>query len=134
MSVLAFSPAVKMGIMSAVSLGMGGVAVGVGGLWYPANAAADLDSGASLGFGRFSVTKGVQKHHKPQKYVGKNSMSKAFPSPQKNRQKFRCQIFLDFFCFIAFSGLSQRWLGVQKHYKNLFSKNRVEKLVSQRFR
>jgi hypothetical protein len=44
MSVLAFSPAVKMGIMSAVSLGMGGVAVGVGGLWYPANAAADLDS------------------------------------------------------------------------------------------
>jgi hypothetical protein len=27
---------------------------------------------------------------------------------QKNRQKLRCQFFLDFFCFIAFSGVSQR--------------------------
>jgi hypothetical protein len=28
--------------------------------------------------------------------------------PQENRQKFRCQFFLDFLCFIAFPGVSRR--------------------------
>jgi hypothetical protein len=28
---------------------------------------------------------------------------------RKNRQKFRCHFFLNFFCFIAFSGVSRRW-------------------------
>jgi hypothetical protein len=45
MAQLAFSPAMKMGIMSAVSLGMSGIAVGVGGIYYPEKAAADMDSG-----------------------------------------------------------------------------------------
>jgi hypothetical protein len=45
---------------------------------------------------------------------------------QKNRQNFRCQFFLDFFCFIAFSGVSQRW-GSKTHTKKGFSKNIVSK-------
>jgi hypothetical protein len=42
----------------------------------------------------------------PWQYFCKKSMSKTIP---KNRQKFRCQFFFDFFCFIAVSGVSQRW-------------------------
>jgi hypothetical protein len=46
-------------------------------------------------FRRFSV-RGVQKFH----------VEKVF---QRNRQKIRCQGFLDFFCFVAFLVVSQRW-------------------------
>jgi hypothetical protein len=45
--------------------------------------------------------------------------------PQKNRQTFRCQVFLDFFFgFLAFSGVSQRW-----EFKNT-TKNVLQKIVS----
>jgi hypothetical protein len=48
---------------------------------------------------------------------------------QKNRQKFRCQFFLDFFCFIAVSGVSQRWEF--KNTTKMFCKtSRVEKLFT----
>jgi hypothetical protein len=40
---------------------------------------------------------------------------------QRNRQKFRCQFFLDFFWFLAFSGVSHRW-ELKKHYKKRFTK------------
>jgi hypothetical protein len=42
---------------------------------------------------------------KPFKYFGTSSMSGEKKS-EINRQKFRCQFFLAFFCFIAFSGAS----------------------------
>jgi hypothetical protein len=40
---------------------------------------------------------------------------------QTNRQKFRCQVFLGFFGFIAFSGVSQRW-----EFKNTTKTFRVD--------
>jgi hypothetical protein len=38
-------------------------------------------------------------------------------------KNFRCQFFLDFFCFIAFSGVSQRW-EFKNTTKNVLQKNR----------
>jgi hypothetical protein len=55
----------------------------------------------------------------------KSPCRKLFP---KKRQKCRCQFFLDFFCFIAFSGVSQRW-EFKNTTKNRFAKNRVEKFL-----
>jgi hypothetical protein len=45
----------------------------------------------------------------------------------KNRQKFRCQFFRDLFCFIAVSGVSQRW-----EFKNA-TKMFCKKIVSKSF-
>jgi hypothetical protein len=56
-------------------------------------------------------------------------MSKIF---QRLRQKFRCQFFLDFFCFIAFSGVFLA-TGVQKHYKKRFTKKIVSKGFYKKF-
>jgi hypothetical protein len=47
---------------------------------------------------------------------------------EQNRQKFRCQFFLDFFCFIVFSGAPQRW-EFKGTTKNVLQKNRVEKFL-----
>jgi hypothetical protein len=61
----------------------------------------------------------------------KNFLQKVHVEKQigKNRQKFRCQFFLDFCDFIAFLGVSQRWefktnkkncktIGSKSFYKN----------------
>jgi hypothetical protein len=45
--------------------------------------------------------------------------------PQKNRQKFRCQVSLDFFVLRVFRCFSA--MGVQKHTKKRFTKNIVSK-------
>jgi hypothetical protein len=50
--------------------------------------------------------------------LAKSPCRKLFP---KFRQKFRCQFFLDFFCFIAFSGVFQR-----REFKNT-TKNVLQK-------
>ena len=47
---------------------------------------------------------------------------------QNNRQKLRCQCFLDFLCFIAFSGFSQRW-EFKNATKTFCKKYRVEKCL-----
>jgi hypothetical protein len=46
---------------------------------------------------------------------------------RKKRQQFQCQFFLDFFGFIAVSGVSQRW-----EFKNT-TKNVLQKIVSKSF-
>jgi hypothetical protein len=75
-------------------------------------------------FGRFSV-RGVQKHDK--NVLAKSSCRKLFPRKfSENRQNFRYQLFLDFFCFIAFSGVSWRWEfknTTKKFYKKIVSKS-----------
>jgi hypothetical protein len=49
-------------------------------------------------------------------------------------KKIRCQFFLDFFCFIAFPGVSQRWeMGAQRHYKKRFTKKIVSKSFYKKF-
>ena len=79
-------------------------------------------------FGCFSAT-GVQKHYKKHsekivsKLFYKKSMSKTFP---KISTKFRCQFFLDFFCFIAFSGVFQRW-EFKSTTKNVLQKRSCRK-------
>jgi hypothetical protein len=55
----------------------------------------------------------------------KSPMSKTFP---KKIDKFRCQFFLDFFGFIAFSGVSQQW-EIKHTRKNVLQKKCVEKLL-----
>jgi hypothetical protein len=52
-------------------------------------------------------------------------MSKTFP---KISTKISMPVFLDFFCFIAFSNVSQRW-EFKNTTKNVFQKNRVEKFL-----
>jgi hypothetical protein len=47
---------------------------------------------------RFWAFLGKGSSKTPQKYFGKNSVSKTFP---KFSKKNRCQLFLDFFCFIG---------------------------------
>jgi hypothetical protein len=47
--------------------------------------------------------------------------------PRKNRPKFGCQFFLGVVCFIAFSGVSQRW-----EFKST-TKNVLQKVVSKSF-
>jgi hypothetical protein len=64
-------------------------------------------------FRRFSA-RGVQKHHVENFF-------------QNNRQKFRCQVFLDFLCLIAFSGVSQRW-EFKNTKKNIVSKSFYKKI------
>jgi hypothetical protein len=51
---------------------------------------------------------GIQKHHRH--IFTQSPCRKLFPENfgQKNRQKFRCQFFLDFFVLSRF-GVSQRW-------------------------
>jgi hypothetical protein len=51
---------------------------------------------------------------------------KLFP---KFRQKFRCQFFLDFFCFIAFSGVFQRW-EFKNTIKNVLQKKSCRKVFT----
>ena len=46
--------------------------------------------------------------------------------------KIRCQFFLDFFCFIAFSGVFRRW-EFKKHYKKRFAKKIVSKSFYKKF-
>jgi hypothetical protein len=50
---------------------------------------------------------------------------------QKFRQSFRCQFFLDFFCFIAFSGVSQRW-GFKNTTKNVLQKKSCRKVFTKK--
>jgi hypothetical protein len=50
---------------------------------------------------------------------------------QKFRQKFRCQFFLDFFCFIAFSGGFQRW-EFKNTTKNVLQKKSCRKVFYQK--
>jgi hypothetical protein len=68
--------------------------------------------------GRFSA-RGVQKHHK--NTFCKKSMSKTFP---KISTKISMSVFLDFFCFIAFSGVFRRW-----EFKNT-TKNVLQKQIA----
>jgi hypothetical protein len=75
-------------------------------------------------FGRFSV-RGVQKHHK--NIFVKTPCRKLFP---KNRQKFRCQFFLDFSGFVVFSGVSQRWES--KTLQTSFTKKRCRKVFTKK--
>jgi hypothetical protein len=49
----------------------------------------------------------------------------------KIHKTFRCQFFLDFFGFIAFSGVSQRWES-KNTTKNVLQKNRVEKFLQKK--
>jgi hypothetical protein len=78
---------------------------------------------------RFRAFLGKGSSKTPYKYFCKKSMSKTFP--EKNRQKFRCQFFLDLFRFIAVSGVSQRW-----EFKNttfFFAKEIVSKTQNRLF-
>ena len=59
----------------------------------------------------------------PQIYVCKKSMSKEFP---KKSTKFSMSVFPRLFCFIAFSGVSQRW-ELQNTTKKRFAKQIVSK-------
>jgi hypothetical protein len=80
-------------------------------------------------YGRFSV-RGVQKHHK--NVLTKSPCRKI---PPKKSISFGCQFFLDFFCFVAFSGVSKRWElknTTKTFYKNkscrkVFTKNKSAK-------
>jgi hypothetical protein len=80
--------------------------------------------GAFLGVSRFSA-RGVQSPKTPQKYFYKH-VENFF---QKNQQKFCCQVFLAFFCFIAFSGVSLRWEFKNTHKKTFYKKHCVEKFL-----
>jgi hypothetical protein len=85
-------------------------------------------------FGRFSV-RGVQKYHL--KYVYKKSMSKTFP--QKIDKNFDVS-FSSTFCFVAFSGVSQRRefkntkkRCTKKSCRKVFTKKKTDKKMQNRF-
>jgi hypothetical protein len=64
----------------------------------------------------------------PQTYFGKSPCRKLSP---KFRPKFRCQFFLDFFCFIAFSGVFQRW-EFKSTTKNVLQKKSSRKVFTKK--
>jgi hypothetical protein len=75
-------------------------------------------------FGRFSV-RGVKKHHT--NIFAKNRCQKLFI---KESTQISMSVFLDFFCFIAFSGVSQQWEF--KTHKKRFAKKTCGKCFTKK--
>jgi hypothetical protein len=75
---------------------------------------------------RFWAFLGEGSSKTPQKYVHKKFMSEA--SPKKIDNLFYV-LFLVFVCFFGRVFGCFSVMGVQKHYKNLLQKNRVEKCL-----
>jgi hypothetical protein len=66
----------------------------------------------------------------PQKSFCKESMSENFF--KANRQKFRCQFFLDFFLFLSHIWVFFSAMGIQKHYKKHFTKRSCRKVFTKK--
>jgi hypothetical protein len=75
---------------------------------------------------RFWTFLGKGSSKTPQKYFCQKVHVENFP--QNNRPRFGCQFPLDFFRFVAFSGVSQRW-DFKTHKKTLCKKHRVERFL-----